>query len=116
MTHESLVTDDWDWLVERLGGAATLTESARTSKAFVRARGVRSAVDLLRLTLGYCLSHAGLRGTAAWAAALGLAKVSDVALLLRLRNTGSWLALLIARLLESGRPLAAQGRLVRIMD
>lgn len=116
MTHESLLNDDWDWMVQRLGGAEMLAESARATKAFRRARGVGSAVDLLRLTLGYCLSHTGLRGTAAWAAAVGLAKLSDVALLLRLRNTSAWLATLIARLVESGRPLAAAGRLVRILD
>lgn len=116
MTHESLLNDDWGWMVERLGGAETLTESARATKAFVRARGVRSAVDLLRLTLAYCLSHTGLRGTAGWAAAVGLAKLSDVALLLRLRNTSDWLLHLIARLLGSGRPAAAEGRLIRILD
>ena len=116
MTYELLLNDDWGWMVERLGGAETLTESARATKAFVRARGVRSAVDLLRLTLAYCLSHTGLRGTAGWAAAVGLAKLSDVALLLRLRNTSDWLLHLIARLLGSGRPAAAEGRLIRILD
>lgn len=116
MIHESLLNDDWGWMIERLGGVEALTESARATKAFVRARGVRSAVDLLRLTLAYCLSHAGLRGTAGWAAAVGLAKLSDVALLLRLRNTSDWLLHLIARLLGSGRPLAAEGRLIRILD
>ena len=88
MRHESLINEDWDWTVERLGGEASLSASARESKAFMRARAVRSAIDLLRLTLAYCLGHVGLRATAAWASAMGVAALSDVALLERLRNTG----------------------------
>jgi hypothetical protein len=116
MTHESLINQDWDWAVERLGGCEALEASARESKAFLRARGVRSAVDLLRLTLAYCLEHMGLRSTAAWAGAMGLADLSNVALLGRLRNTGSWLEGLIARLLADACPKAAEGRLIRILD
>jgi hypothetical protein len=116
MTHESLLNDDWEWVVERLGGRENLTTSARESGAFVRAREVRSAVDLLRLTLAYCLSPMGLRATAAWAATMGLSALSDVALLGRLRNTGDWLSRLIAGLLESGRPPAVAGRRIRIVD
>jgi IS4 transposase len=116
MTHESLINDDWKWTVERLGGEESLSASARETKAFLRARAVRSAVDLLRLTLAYCLGHVGLRATAGWAQAMGLAALSDVALLERLRNTGEWLSHLIAGLLAKERPEAAQGRLIRILD
>lgn len=116
MRHESLINEDWEWTVERLGGEAALSASARESRAFVRARAVHSAIDLLRLTLAYCLGHVGLRATAAWASAMGVAALSDVALLERLRNTGEWLSLLIARLLAQGRPEAAQGRLIRVLD
>jgi hypothetical protein len=45
MTRESLVTQDWDGLVVRLGGAAALEQNARDTKAFLRARAVASAVD-----------------------------------------------------------------------
>lgn len=116
MTHESLINEDWDWTVERLGGAPWLSASARETKAFARARAVRSPIDLLRLTLAYCLGHVGLRATSAWAQAMGLAALSDVALLERLRKTGGWLSILIARLLEQGRPETAKGRLIRILD
>ncbi len=116
MRHESLINEDWNWTVERLGGEASLSASARASKAFVRARAVRSALDLLRLTLAYSLGHVGLRATVAWAQAMGVAALSDVALLERLRHTGEWLSLLIGRLLANGRPEAAQGRLIRILD
>src|SRR5215217_9112658 len=87
MIHaSSLVTDDWDAIVARLGGAEALETGARLTGAFLRPRKIRSAVDLLRFTLAYCLGEMGLRLTAAWGAALGLADVSNVALLGRLRN------------------------------
>jgi hypothetical protein len=34
---------------------------ARETKVFLRARGIATAVDLLRLILGYCLGDQGLR-------------------------------------------------------
>ena len=116
MRHESLINEDWERTVERLGGVESLSASARESKAFLRARAVRSPIDLLRLTLAYCLGHVGLRATAAWAQAMGLAGLSDVALLERLRNTGKWLSRLVARLLEQGCPEAAKGRRIRLLD
>jgi Transposase DDE domain len=116
MTHESLTNEDWDWAVERLGGACLISALARETKAFVRARGIGSAIDLLRLTLSYCLGHAGLRGTAAWAEAMGVASVSDVALFGRFRNTAQWLSRLAAGIVARGCPEAAKGRLIRILD
>jgi hypothetical protein len=116
MRHESLLNEDWDWMVERLGGADALSASARATKAFVRARAVRSPLDLLRLTLAYCQGHVGLRTTAAWAQAMGLAVLSDVALMERLRHTGGWLSCVIAGVLERGCPKTAKGRRIRILD
>ena len=107
---------DWDWTVERLGGVSLITTLARETKAFLRAREIGSAIDLLRLILSYCLGHVGLRGTAAWAEAMGLASVSDVALLGRFRNTTEWLSRLIGHLLARDCPAAAKGRLIRIFD
>lgn len=116
MTHESLTSNDWDWTIERLGGVSLITTLARETKAFMRARGIASAIDLLRLILAYSLGHVGLRGTAAWADAMGLASVSDVALLGRFRNTTEWLSRLIGQVLARDCPDAAQGRLIRILD
>lgn len=116
MIHESLTNEDWDWAVEKLGGASLISTIARETNAFVRARGIRNAIGLLRLTLSYCLGYVGLRGTAAWAEAMGVASVSDVALLGRFRNTTEWLSRLVARLLERECPNAAKGRLIRILD
>jgi hypothetical protein len=79
MTHASLTNDDWNGLVERLGGAERLEAEGRATKAFVRPREVKSAVDTLRLVLAYCLGEGGLRLTAAWSATMGLADISKPA-------------------------------------
>ena len=68
------------------------------------------------MILAYCLGARGLRCTAAWANAVGLADISDVALLYRLRQCGDWLALLIGHTLAFDAPQAAQGRLIRLID
>ena len=81
MTHESLLNRDWESVVARLGGAERLEISARDTKAFRRPRVINNAVDLLRLIMAYCLGERGLRATAAWATAIGLVDVSNVAVL-----------------------------------
>lgn len=116
MTHESLLNQDWNDIVSRLGGAAALEASARETKAFLRSRVIGSAVDLLRLTLAYCLGERGLRLTCAWATASGLADISNVALLYRLRQSGDWLSVLIGRALSTHAPEAGKGRLIRLID
>src|SRR5262245_27545397 len=116
MTHESFSSKDWNRIVSRLGGAATLESSARETKAFLRARVIDSAVDLLRMILAYCLGKGGLRSTAAWATSIGLVDITNVALLYRLRQCGDWLALLVGEALAAAAPKASQGRLIRIVD
>lgn len=116
MTNESLVNRDWQNVVDRLGGAAELGVSAKEMKAFVRPRELKTAVDLLRMILAYCLGEGGLRSTAAWAASVGLVDISNEALLYRLRQCGAWLAFLVGQALAAGSPKAARGRLIRIID
>jgi DDE family transposase len=116
MTHESLRDKDWQSVVARLGGATMLDASARETKAFLRPREIKNAVDLLRMILAYCLGERGLRLTAAWAAAVGLVDISNVALLYRLRQCGDWLALLVGEALSAAAPKASRGRLIRIID
>lgn len=116
MTRDSLLDRDWLKVVEWLGGAEALQQSARATKAFRRSRGVASAADLLRLILGYCLGKHGLRSAAAWASAIGLADISNVALLHRLRQCGDWLMLLIGQVLAAAVPLPSRGRLIRLID
>jgi IS4 transposase len=116
MTRESLLGADWREVLRWLGGAEAIEASARETKAFVRARVVGNAVDLLRMILAYCLGKQGLRSTAAWAASIGLVDISNVALLYRLRQCGDWLAVLVGRALAAGAPPASRGRLIRIID
>lgn len=116
MTHESLVNEDWSRVVARLGGAELLEASARETKAFTRRREIPDAVALLRLMLAYCLGEGGFRSTAAWAASIGLADISNVALFYRLRQCNDWFALLVERLLGAAAPQVGRGRLIRIVD
>lgn len=116
MIHESLLNRDWQNVVARLGGATKLDASARETKAFLRPREIKSAVDLLRMILAYCLGERGLRLTAAWATSVGLVDISNVALLYRLRQCGDWLALLVGEALSAAAPPASRGRLIRIID
>lgn len=120
MTHARLAGSDWTGTVDHLGGAEVLEQEARATGAFVRPREVRCAVDLLRLILAYCLGERGLRLTAAWAEAIGLASLSNVALLGRLRNAVPWLESILARLLAQAAAgsvgAVAGGRLIRLVD
>ena len=130
MTHATLTETEWGSTVERLGGAERLEDEAREAGAFQRPREIKCGVDLLRLVLAYCLGLTGLRLTAAWAEGIGLASVSNVAVLYRLRQCGPWLEQIVARLLSQAvstapRPPAksgtrdgarADGRLIRLID
>jgi hypothetical protein len=114
MTHELLLGELWQSTLSRLGGAAALAASARQTGAFLRPRVVKSAADLLRLVLAYCLGGMGLRSTTAWAASVELADFSNVALLQRLRNCDAWLEHLVGQLLGGGP--VAHGRRIRLLD
>jgi len=119
MQTASLYDSDWSSVAGLISGSLDLAETARRSKAFVRARGVPDAVSLLRLAFAYGISPLSLRGTAAWAESAGVASVCDVSLLARLRNASDWLeeiwqTLLVERL--SGLAIPNLDRVVRLVD
>jgi hypothetical protein len=120
MTHGSLSNPEWLRTVDRLGGAERLEKEAREVGAFERARKVKCAVDQLRLVMAYCWGTRGLRLTAAWAEAVGLVSLLNVALLKRLRKSADWLERLVCRLIDAGSReagvAAAKGRPVRLVD
>lgn len=121
MGTESLTNDDWLRTIEQLGGRGLLEKEGRETGAFRRSREISSATDCLRIALGYCLGAVGLRQTAAQAEALGLASLSNVALLKRVRKCLPWLERLVARQIGVGSQAtpdlaAAHGRLVRLVD
>lgn len=100
---------DEDWqLIEALLPDGWM-DKARELNAFRRARGIEDPRALLRVMLIHLAEGCGLRETAARAALAGLADVSDVALLKRLRSCGPWFewltrALRAAPELNSGTP------------
>ncbi|MDR2012027.1 MAG: IS4 family transposase, partial [Rhodanobacter sp.] len=81
---------DEDWrLIESLLPEGWM-DKARQLRAFRRARGIADARALLRVMLIHLAQGCGLRVTATEASLAGIAQVSDVALLKRLRSCGAW--------------------------
>jgi DDE family transposase len=113
-----ILQEKWESLLGMLPRRFDLEETLRQSGALVRRRAIRSAETLLRLVLVYSLCGLSLRATAAWAQAQGLARVSDVALLKRLRKAAPWVGqVLAAKLAErieglEPQPLAYRLRIV----
>ena len=103
MARISWGSADWSLVIERLGGAAVLAASARRDGAFSRPRGIRDAADVLRLCLMYGPGGLSLRTLAATAAELGIAEVSDVAILNRIRGAADWLEALCGAQLALNR-------------
>ncbi len=87
--HET--TLDWFATAERIGRSVDLDASAHADGAMLRRRGVPSATNLLCLAFLYGPGRMPLRLIAERAAALGIAKVSEPALLRRLMNATPWL-------------------------
>lgn len=117
MQYPDTLDADWPYLLSFL--PADLAQSARAAGAFQRRRGVDSAATLLRLALTYAATGGALRTVAAWADAQGLAQLSDVALLKRLRAAAPWLGQLLTELLAREVPLPTATALplqIRLQD
>jgi hypothetical protein len=96
-------------------------ELARSTGALQRARQVRSADVLLRLAFLYAASGLSLQQAAARATTAGLARISSVALMKRMRSAGGWLRALAEGVFASSAwtpSLGAvpTGRRLRIVD
>lgn len=112
-----LLEYQWPYLLGCLPPAEELESSAKELGALRRKRGVPSAEALLRLALAYGFCGLSLRQTAAWAEVAGVAKVSDVALLKRLRASTEWLGhLLFLKLAESAPPPPRSTLRLRLFD
>lgn len=90
--HEA--TMDWFAVADRIGQHVDLDATAYANGAMVRRRGVPSATNLLCLALLYGPGRMPLRLIAERSAALGIAQVSEPALLRRLLNAAPWLEFL----------------------
>ena len=106
----------WPYLIAFVGGAVRVNALAGETGAFTRARKIDSPEVLLRLILMWAVAERSLMDTAAIAAEVGLADVSDVALVKRFAKAGDWLAALVSDLLVDPQPPLPEGVRVRILD
>ncbi len=108
--------EDWDLVKSFLPG--NWRELAADTGALKRLRGIKSVENLLRVLLMHLGCGYSLRETAVRARQVGLAELSDVALMKRLRNAGGWLQALCVELFrEQGLSRAAEGGFqIRAMD
>jgi Transposase DDE domain len=99
---QSTADEDWQRLVEERW-PAELEAQARELKAFQRARGVPSALHLLRGLLYYVLSHSSLRDVSVWSRLIGLTSkvISSQAWHKRLLASADWLLWLFNALLAA---------------
>lgn len=109
-----LIEQDWERVIDLI--PLDLESSARAEKAFERRRKVRSAADLLRVVLEYALGDLSLRLTGAWANLIGIASMSDVAVLKRLRGCERWLAKLVASMIARRVRLGQRDVRLRLAD
>lgn len=99
--------DRWSAVVGHVSSVVDLDASARTHRALLRRRGVRSAGGLLHLALLYGPGGLSLRAAASHATEAGIADVCDVSLLNRLRGGGDFLADVLSRLIAHARAEAS---------
>jgi len=92
---------DEDWAIVEALLPERWMEMARESGVFRRARGIADARALLKVMLIHLAEGCSLRETAVRANRAGIAQVSDVALLKRLRSCGPWFEWLAQRLRET---------------
>lgn len=101
-----LIGQDWDQALLVL--PSDLDSSAMVNGALLRRRGIRRAADLLRIILAYSACDCSLRLVAVWCVLLGVADISDVAILNRLCHSRMWLGRLIVQVLTRRRVHLAQ--------
>ena len=107
---------DEDWQVLLRLFPSNWEELAHSSGAVKRLRGFDSVGDLLRTLLLHIGPGYSLRETVVRAKAAGLASVSDVALLKRLRSAGEWWRLLAVELLREQAGAVAEADPIRVID
>jgi hypothetical protein len=109
--------DHFPAFLERLPPSLDIENLARQTKAFRRARGIRSGTDLLRLALAWGCGGYSLQGVAAWASERGIATLTDEALIQRLHGAGAFLKAVSDELLACVGTLPYwHGRVLRIAD
>jgi hypothetical protein len=108
-----------DWQVIESVLPAGWEEAAKRTGALIRTRGFESAAALLRVLLIHLVEGCSLRETVVRARQGGLADVSDVALLGRLRGSGEWFRWMgeqMSRRLSQRSVEILPGKRVRLAD
>jgi len=111
------LSEDWE-VIERVLPVGW-REAARDTGALRRTRGFKDAAALLRVLLIHLVEGCSLRETVVRADAGGLAKVSDVALLGRLRGCGEWFSWMVeqmSRRLSTTTQEVLAGKRIRLVD
>ncbi len=114
---DNLLDENWQVLMTLFPSG--WQEQARQSKAVERLRGFSSPEELLRTLLLHVARGYSLRETVVQAKAAGIAEVSDVALLKRLRNCELWLRMLCLSLLRENEvvlPEFRRAKVLRVVD
>jgi len=112
--------DDWEIVLQMLPRG--WQDKARETGAMRRCREFPNAATLLRVLLIHLAEGCSLRETAVRAAAGGLAEVSDVAVLKRLKTSGEWFRWMGEGLMEQWitlrpvQPLLRKGLRIRLVD
>lgn len=106
----------WPYLLTLLPPLEELEASAYSTAALSRRRCIDSASTLLRLALAYSFCGFSLRQTAAWAESMGLASLSDVALLKRFRASHVWLGHILATKLADRAAIPSASLRLRLLD
>ena len=118
MIHDSRSDREWRRLRRRL--PARLGPSARACGALVRRREIKTAANLLRLAFVYGPGGLSLRETSVWAGLTGVADLSAVAVMKRLRSAAPWLEHLTSKMLAQRARLGAgkrgKTRTIRLID
>lgn len=100
---QALIQSGWEQEVLSLL-PSSYEQQAQTLGAFVRAKKLKCAGDLLRGLLASVLSASSLRQLGAWAVLMDLADLSHVAWHSRLRHARDWLLWLLSELLQVPAP------------
>jgi Transposase DDE domain len=115
----SVLTDRFSEVLGRLPAGLDLDRLALETKAIQRRREVVDGTALLRIALARGPGGLSLRQTAAWAAMLGIAELSNPGVKYRLNQATDFLAALVERLLAAkgpGADLRWPGRSLRLAD
>jgi hypothetical protein len=113
MEPSALSTEQWAQLMTML--PSDIEETVRQFGVLRRRREVRDAPTLILLAMSYAVVGRSLRDTAAWAKGVGLASLSDVALLKRLKAADDWLGDVCGTMLkERARSQWQAGRALRM--